>query len=266
MAQKIKKMSKSKKKETIVKKSGASSGSGKTARKATVKPKASISKKKEATSRKTVNKASKSKQGIHKESIRMEVKSKKSSPSPSPAVSVAAVTPGLLRQTKSTAAALSHLEKGIELIFKKEFRKALGELNSLCQSFPGETEILARARSYILICTREEASRNKHEANADQLYALGVMEHNKSNYDEAIAYYEQSLKSHPRGDYIYYSIAASLAMKGDLLKSMENLKKAIELNEDSRIYARNDDDFSALQDNDEFAELLGILNPAADHS
>lgn len=193
----------------------------------------------------------------------MEAELKKASSSKIKVASVKDAKPGLLRQTKSTSSALSYLEKSIELIFKKDFKKAHAELNSLCQSFPDETEILARARSYILICKREEGTHKKPENTTDQLYTLGVLEHNKANYDAAISFFQQSLKSHPDADYIYYSIAASLVKKGDLPASKEQLKKAIELNEDSRIYAKNDDDFSIFQTDEEFSELVGILpNPA----
>ncbi|MEJ2108321.1 MAG: tetratricopeptide repeat protein [Acidobacteriota bacterium] len=144
------------------------------------------------------------------------------------------------------------------MIFKKDFKKALVELRSLCNSYPGETEILARARSYIIICEREDAPPKKSAESADQLYALGVLEHNKAHYDKAISYYQESLKNNPESDYIYYSIAASHAMKGDLADSLDHLRKAIDLNEDSRIYARNDDDFSVFEENEEFAELVGL--------
>jgi len=166
---------------------------------------------------------------------------------------------GLLRQTKTTTAALSQLGKGIELIYRKDFKKARNELSTLVKSYPEETEILARARSYIQICNREEQAQKKPEIPQDQLYSLGVLEHNKANYDLAISYFQDSLKKHPDADYIYYSLAASLAMKGDRQAFLDHLKKAIELNEDSRIHARNDNDFSAYETDQEFAELLGIL-------
>jgi tetratricopeptide (TPR) repeat protein len=167
-----------------------------------------------------------------------------------------------LRQTKSTSGALSLLEKGIELIYKKDFKKAFIELSKIRQSFPDETEIQARAQSYIRICEREEESQKKTDASSDQLYALGVLEHNKANYDAAISYFTQSLKNHPDADYIYYSVAASQAMKGDLAGSMENLRKAVDLNTDSRIHAKNDEDFSAFEEDEAFAELVGILQEA----
>jgi len=169
--------------------------------------------------------------------------------------------PPLLRQTKATAAALALLEKGIEYIHKRDFKKARAELQTLIQSYPGEAEIVERARTYIRICDREEAAPRKQPTSTDQLYALGILEHNRGNYDEAISYFRRSLEKHPDADYIYYSVAASLARKGDVTGSLENLKKAIELNQDSRIFAKNDADFAALQSEKEFAELVG-LSPA----
>jgi tetratricopeptide (TPR) repeat protein len=170
----------------------------------------------------------------------------------------------LLRQTKTTSAALALLGKGVELIFQKNFKKAKSELKSLLELYPEEMDILARARSYIQICDREETALKKHNISSDQLYALGVLEHNKANYEAAIGYFLQSLEKHPDADYIYYSVAASQAMKGDLDHSIENLRKAVDLNEDSRIYAKNDSDFSALQARSEFAELVGLNQPPSE--
>jgi tetratricopeptide (TPR) repeat protein len=194
---------------------------------------------------------------IQKERMTMEAESRKSvfkTGAPSALDSAS----HLLRQTKTTSAALSLLEKGIELIFKKEFKRARAELKTLLEAYPGELDILARARSYIQICDREEAAQKKQSISTDQLYALGVLEHNRANYEMAISYFGRSLENHPDADYIYYSIAASQAMKGDLAESLENLRKAVELNEDSRIYAKNDSDFAVLQAKKEFGELVGI--------
>jgi tetratricopeptide (TPR) repeat protein len=201
----------------------------------------------------------------HKENIHMEAESRK------PALKAGATSnidnsTRLLRQTKTTSAALAILGKGVELIFQKEFKKARTELKTLLEQYPGELDILARARSYIRICDREEANLKRQPVTSDQLYALGVMEHNKANYDAAISYFLQSLEKHPNADYIYYSVAASQAMKGDTAQSIENLRKAVTLNEDSRIYAKNDADFSALQSSREFVELIGLSQPVPPES
>jgi len=174
--------------------------------------------------------------------------------------------PRLLRESKTTTAALGLLEKGIKLIYQKDFRKARAELKSLIDTYSGEAEIVARARSYIQICDREEATHKKQATTNDQIYAFGVMEHNRGNYDAAIAYFHQSLEKHPNVDYIIYSLAASLALKGSALEAIANLRKAIELNEDNRIYAKNDTDFSSLQNQKEFSDLVGISPPPANES
>lgn len=199
-----------------------------------------------------------------KESSHMEVESRKAASRTDIAPSLDDPT-RLLRQTKTTAAALAHLEKGIEHIFQRDFKKARTELKTLLENYPGEMDILARARSYMQICDREEASQKKSVATADQLYAMGILEHNKANYDKAISYFQQSLAKHPNADYIYYSIAASLALKGDLQESIQKLRRAVELNEDSRIHAKNDSDFSALENQKEFLELVGAnASPATE--
>ena len=123
---------------------------------------------------------------IYKESRKMEAESRKTT-FKTGAASALNESPRLLRQTKTTSAALALLEKGIELIFQKEFKKARNELKTLLETYPGELDILARTRSYIQICDREEAAQKKQSISTDQLYAFGVMEHNKANYDMAIA-------------------------------------------------------------------------------
>jgi tetratricopeptide (TPR) repeat protein len=195
-----------------------------------------------------------------KERVFMEAESKKSAPGTG-AAPIPDLPTHLLRLTKTTSAALALLEKGIGYIFQKEFKLARGELKTLVETYPAEMDILSRARSYLQICDREEAAQKKPTITADQLYALGILEHNSANYDKAVSFFLQSIESHPNADYIYYSVAASLAMKGNLPESLKNLRKAVELNEDSRIYAKNDSDFAALQTQKEFQELVG-LTPA----
>jgi tetratricopeptide (TPR) repeat protein len=174
--------------------------------------------------------------------------------------------PSVLGDSRNTVAALALLEKGIKLIHQKDFKKSRHEFKSLLDSFPGEAEILARARTYLQICDREEAAHKKPSVTSDQLYTLGVVDHNRGNFEGAIAFFRQSLSTHPDADYVFYSLAASLAMKGEASEAIVNLKRAIELNEDNRVYAKNDSDFSALHVNRDFTDLVGIAPAASNNS
>lgn len=166
--------------------------------------------------------------------------------------------PPLLAESKTTTAALSILERGIKLIYHKEFKKARHEFESIATLYPGEAEIIARSRSYLQICAREEAAHKKATVSNDQLYTLGVMEHNRANYRAAILHFQQAMERSPNSDFIYYSLAASLALNNQHNEAIENLKKSIGLNEDNRIYAKNDPDFASLHMEREFAELVGL--------
>ncbi len=170
--------------------------------------------------------------------------------------------PRLLRDTKGTTAALGLLEKAIKSIFHKDLKKARIELKSLIESHPAEQEILARARTYLQICNREEASHKKPVVGNDQLYTLGVMEHNQGNFDSAINFFQQSLEKKPNSDHVYYSLAASFALKGEFAESVRYLQRAVELNEENRIYAKNDVDFAPLHGQKEFSDLVGWSQPA----
>jgi len=182
-------------------------------------------------------------------------------------VAVLEPPPRLLRESKSMTAALAALEKGIKLLYQKDFKKARSEFKSLLESYPQESEILARTRSYLLICDREETARRKAAASTNDLYAMGVLEHNRANYEGAISSFRQALVQHPDAEYIFYSLATSLAMKGDTVEAIRILCRAIELNEENRIYAKNDSDFSALYANKDFTALVGLsLSVAAESS
>lgn len=167
--------------------------------------------------------------------------------------------PRLLGDTKSTAAALSLLEKAIKLIFSQDFRRARAEIKALLETHPGEKEILARARSYLQICDREQAAQHKTTVTGDQLYTFGVMEQNRGNYDSAITVFNQLLAKQPDADYLYYALAASFALKGDVEPALANLRRAIGLNESNRVYAKNDPDFISLHEQREFADLVGVV-------
>jgi tetratricopeptide (TPR) repeat protein len=163
-----------------------------------------------------------------------------------------AQAPRLLRESRVTSAALGLLEKSIKLIYQKDFRKARLELESLITDYATEFEIVARARSYLQICQREVAARPRSAASSDELYSMGVLEHNRGNFEAAIGCFRQCLERHSDADYVFYSLAASLALKGDAEAAIQNL------NEENRIYAKNDADFASLQSHHDYLILLGL--------
>jgi len=50
-------------------------------------------------------------------------------------------------------------------------------------------------------------------------------------------------------------------LKGNISAAIENLRKAVDLNTDSRVHAKNDPDFAVLEESKEFQDLIGIAAP-----
>ena len=162
-----------------------------------------------------------------------------------------------MRETKTTTAALSLLERSIKLIYQKEFKKARNELKSLLESYPAESEILARARTYLQICEREEAAHRKPVSAMSSFTRSESWNTTGGTTTRRSPYFRNSLDKNQRSDHVYYSLAASLAMKGESAEALRNLQQAVELNEENRVYAKNDSDFASLHGQKEFDDLVG---------
>ena len=79
---------------------------------------------------------------------------------------------------------------------------------------------------------------------------------NMGRWDEARDHLLRARKLAPKADYVIYAMAALDCLTGEADSAMENLKVAIQLRPENRYHARNDEDFSFLQEDPRFTELL----------
>jgi predicted Zn-dependent protease len=145
--------------------------------------------------------------------------------------------------------------KALEQFQKKHYREAETALTELIQKYPDEIELKERADIYLKIC-RDRSRRARSAASAEDCYLEGVMRLNEKRYPEAIALFEKALaKDDPAPDRIYYVIACAHAEAGDVGKAVDNLKKAIELNEDDRKFALYSSSFADIKDHPLFQSI-----------
>jgi tetratricopeptide (TPR) repeat protein len=90
----------------------------------------------------------------------------------------------------------------------------------------------------------------------EEHYQQGVAMMNLGRWDEAREHLLKARKLAPKADYVIYAMAALDCLTGEADSAMENLKQAIVLRPENRYHARNDEDFSFLQDDPRFTELL----------
>ncbi|XWK86981.1 MAG: tetratricopeptide repeat protein [Phormidium sp.] len=90
-------------------------------------------------------------------------------------------------------------------------------------------------------------------------YNRGNALDNLGRYEEAIASYDQALKLNPNDDEAWYNKACCYALQGDIVRSIENLQKAINLNLKLREYAKTDSDFDIIRQEKQFKVLIEEL-------
>jgi tetratricopeptide (TPR) repeat protein len=118
-------------------------------------------------------------------------------------------------------------------------------------------DLADRAQMHLRICAQRisppPASPPK---SAEDHYTQGVALMNMGRWDEARDHLDRARKAAPKADHVVYAIAALDCLTGEADSAMENLKLAIQLRPENRYHARNDDDFSFLQEDPRFTELL----------
>jgi tetratricopeptide (TPR) repeat protein len=158
----------------------------------------------------------------------------------------------------SAFAAVKAFEQALKLFNRHNFDAAKSAFVELNSKFSEQTEIVARARTYLTICEQRLSRTPAAPRNPDALYDQGVFEFNRGNFKESIDLFSRALKSDPRSDHVLYSLAAAYARLNEPQRSLDSLRRAISIRNVHRSHARNDADFASLHTNEEFQQLTGF--------
>lgn len=157
-----------------------------------------------------------------------------------------------------TLAAVRAFEQALRLFNRHDFGSAKSAFLTLLAKFSEQAEIVARARTYLAICEQRLARSPSVPRNPDALYNQGVFQFNRGNTAEAIELFEKALKTEPRADHVYYSLAAAHARLNDTPRAMDALRRAIGIRPVHRSHARRDLDFVGLRSDEDFQQLTGF--------
>jgi Flp pilus assembly protein TadD len=91
---------------------------------------------------------------------------------------------------------------------------------------------------------------------AEDHYTHGVAMMNLGRWDEAREHLDRARKASPKADHVVYAMAVLDCLTGEAESAIQNLQFAIQLRPENRYHARNDEDFSFLQEDPRFTELL----------
>lgn len=150
---------------------------------------------------------------------------------------------------------LKSYEEALKYFQQQKFLRAKQLLEHVLEG-PSK-ELGDRARTHLRVC-EQRISRPPIPVlkSAEDHYTQGIALMNLGRWDEAREHLDRALKAAPKADHIVYAMAALDCLTGEADSAMENLKTAIQLRPENRYHARNDEDFSFLQEDPRFTELL----------
>ena len=146
-------------------------------------------------------------------------------------------------------------EKALQLIHNSKYSQALNILQGLKKVQIDEFELHARVDNYIRLCERKSQPEAPLPSSAEELYDLGVFNHNARNYPKALELFEAALKKSSDADYVHYAIAATEAKLGKHEPALEHLGKAVEASRRNLILAQADPDLEKLRELEGFKKL-----------
>jgi len=148
-------------------------------------------------------------------------------------------------------------EDALKLFHKKQYAKAKVRLTKVIAMFPEETEVLVRVQSFLRVCERQLVSYKATANSSEEVFHQAVFYHNSKQHELALESYAQALKlSKEDQDHIYYAMAATELSMGNMDTALKHLEKAIQMNQDNRVFAHNDPDFQPLATDTKFQELI----------
>lgn len=151
--------------------------------------------------------------------------------------------------------ALETFERALKSLYKGETEKAKDMLAQLKSEWAGESELMDRVNTFLAVCENKLAPQRRPKS-TEEMVTQGIMFLNSGDTQQAIKTLGKALEAEPSSPQIEYCLAAAHARLGDSASTAKHLKQAIAADPTNRIYARNDDDFDDVRDEDEVSSLI----------
>ncbi len=145
-------------------------------------------------------------------------------------------------------------EEAIKEFNEQRYARAKAAFEKVREGF--SKELTDRAVMHIRICEQRLAKQGGTPRTVEENYNSGIAMMNLGRWDEAREFLEKAKKQLPKGEHIYYALAALDSLTGEADGALAHLKRAIELRPENRYHARNDEDFQFLLEDPRFTELL----------
>ena len=119
-----------------------------------------------------------------------------------------------------------------------------------------QREMAHSAALHARMCAKRLARPDMSLRTADEHYDYAVALINERRFEQAERHLLLAIAQTPKADHLFYALALSRGLAGDIPGAHSNLKRAIELQPRNRAVARNDPDFTEMAQLSPLVELL----------
>ncbi len=151
--------------------------------------------------------------------------------------------------------ALAVYEVGVTAVQKREFSHAAKALNEIISDYPEERELQERARLYLTVCERELNPTVSEPTTLDERIYAATVAINSGDNSIAIEHLNAVANEKPADANVHYMLSVAHALSNQADTAITHLERAIRLNPDNRLLARQEPDFENIYDNDRFQDL-----------
>ena len=162
-----------------------------------------------------------------------------------------------------TRRAFQLYEKAIAALQQHSFRKARNAFQQILTDYPEEQELGERASLYLKLCDREAQEHQAPQTIEEKLLAATVAL-NAHSVDEAITEINAAAEMDPDNDKVHYLLALACSLQGNNESAVNHLSRAIALNDENRILAKDEPDFESMSEDPLFQKVIEPP-PAPDH-
>lgn len=151
--------------------------------------------------------------------------------------------------------AIKIYESGVTAVQKRKFSAAAKALREIIDDYPEERELQERAKLYLTVCDRELNPVVAEPTTLDERVYAATVALNSGASSTAIDHLNAVAYEKPADAQVQYMLSVAHAVSNDADLAIMHLERAIRLNPDNRLLARQEPDFENIHDNDRFCDL-----------
>lgn len=152
--------------------------------------------------------------------------------------------------------AVKKFESTLKIFWKGQYAEALSAFEQINSNNLPNTTLADRINTHAEVCRIRLGIDEIKPKAAEELYLAGIINLNRGKHEEGITYLNQATSKDSKNDAYIFSLACAYALDEQHDKALDHLNKAIAINPDNKIFARNCADFSFIHKDEKISSLL----------